>query len=216
MRRSITPISNAPPRTVPVGNADPESNHEDDDDDENTYHPYPITHLNNDHIYPDNLENHSDNDSAPDPLNSKSSLSTTSLGVPTSSSSQVTKNHPTPTPTTSYTPYNGRSTETGTSADQRERKRLAAYRCRLKTRAAAKRLEREEQAAAEERSQLEACVAQLREEVYDLRSTLLLHADCDCALIRQYLGNAARLAMLHSDGSDVIGDIIGEVIDEGV
>jgi hypothetical protein len=208
LRQPVTPISNAPPPTFPVSNADLESDLEDDD--ETPYHPSPIAHAYNDHIYAEDLENHSDNDPASDPLNSKSSLSTTSLGVPTSSPSQVTKNHPTPSPTTSYTPYNCRSTETGTSADQRERKRLAAYRCRLKTRAAAKRLEREEQAAAEHRSQLEAYVAQLREEVYDLRSTLLLHADCDCALIRQYLGNAARLAVLHTGSSDVIGDVVGE------
>lgn len=208
LRRQITPISNVPPPTVPASNADLESDYEDDD--ETTYHLNRTAHAHNDHIYPNDLEDDSDSDSAPDPLNSKSSLFATSPGVPTSSSSQATKNRPTPTPITNYTPYNGKSTETSTSADQRERKRLAAYRCRLKTREAAKRLEREEQAAAEHRSQLEACVAQLREEVYDLRSTLLLHADCDCALIRQYLGNAARLAVLHSGGGEVVGEVIGE------
>lgn len=204
LRRPITPKSNSPPPKGTASNADPESTHEGNDD--TIRHQISITPTNNDHIYPDDFENHSDHDSALDHPNTESSLFTTSLGVPTSSSSRATSNHSIHTTATSYTPYSGRSTKIGTAADQRERNRLAAYRCRLKTRAAAKRLEREEQSAAERRSQLEACVAQLRDEVYDLRSSLLLHADCDCVLIRQYLGNEARLAVLRSGGGEVMGE----------
>lgn len=76
--------------------------------------------------------------------------------------------------------------------DQRARNRVAANKCRLKTKAAVTRLEEEERAASERHAELSRAVAGLKDEVYVLRNQLLMHTDCDCTMIHKYLANTAR------------------------
>ena len=78
------------------------------------------------------------------------------------------------------------------AASQRERNRLAATKCRLKTKAAVQLLEAESFAASRQRASLLAEARSLWDEVLRLRSQLLYHHDCNCALINTYLQNAAR------------------------
>lgn len=44
----------------------------------------------------------------------------------------------------------------------------------------------------EEREELEETVSLLKHEVFTLKEELLRHADCDCAMIRQYLALEAN------------------------
>lgn len=76
--------------------------------------------------------------------------------------------------------------------DQRARNRVAANKCRLKTKAAVTRLEEEERAASERHAELSRTVAGLKDEIYVLRNQLLMHTDCDCIMIQKYLANTAR------------------------
>ncbi|TPX14754.1 uncharacterized protein E0L32_005149 [Thyridium curvatum] len=75
---------------------------------------------------------------------------------------------------------------------QRARNRLATSRCRAKAKAAHSKLEEHSRAAAEHHDGLVASVAQLRDQVLDLKSELLRHVDCGCPLIQAYIKNAAR------------------------
>lgn len=75
---------------------------------------------------------------------------------------------------------------------QRARNRLATSRCRAKAKAAHSKLEEHSRTAAEHHDGLVASVAQLRDQVLDLKSELLRHADCGCPLIQAYIKNAAR------------------------
>jgi hypothetical protein len=76
--------------------------------------------------------------------------------------------------------------------DQKARNRQAATKCRLKTKAAITRLEEEEQTASERHAALAELAGSLKDEVYMLRNQLLLHTNCQCTLIRQYLENTAK------------------------
>jgi hypothetical protein len=98
--------------------------------------------------------------------------------------------HPDPDPDPDPTPKPRRVSSSAT--DQKSRNRVAASKCRLKTKAAISRLETEERAASEQNATLAAAVARLREETYVLRSQLLMHTDCRCKLIQQFLCNRAK------------------------
>ncbi|KAJ4415495.1 hypothetical protein N0V82_007297 [Gnomoniopsis sp. IMI 355080] len=78
------------------------------------------------------------------------------------------------------------------SKSQRLRSRGAAIKCREKTKAAMAQLEATERAASLEHMELSKTVADLREEVLALKNQLLLHGNCNCDVIQQYLRNAAR------------------------
>jgi hypothetical protein len=79
---------------------------------------------------------------------------------------------------------------------------VAATKCRLKTKAAIARLEVEERAASERNAALGGTLAGLREEALVLRSQLLMHSDCGCTLIQQYLANRARRLAASAGGGE--------------
>lgn len=80
----------------------------------------------------------------------------------------------------------------GIQGSQRQRSRQAATKCRQKTKAAIAQLEATERAMTLEHMELSKTVSELRREVLILKNELLLHSDCDCDFIQQYLKDAAR------------------------
>lgn len=76
--------------------------------------------------------------------------------------------------------------------DQKSRNRVAATKCRLKTKAATTALEEEEKVESERNYVLSDMVARLKEEYFMLRNQLLMHTNCKCTLIHQYLEKQAR------------------------
>jgi len=101
-----------------------------------------------------------------------------------SSSSAATTSQFSPSPPSSY-----RQAELGSS--QRARNRVAATKCRAKTKAAINHLEANSKLVSEQREVLSRRVAMLRDEVLALKTELLKHSRFDCILIQQYLSNAA-------------------------
>lgn len=81
---------------------------------------------------------------------------------------------------------------THSTALQRQRNRAAATKCRAKSKVAVAELEAMERAMSTEHMELSATVMDLREEVLTLKNQLLLHGNCNCEHIQQYLTNAAR------------------------
>ncbi|KAJ4387482.1 hypothetical protein N0V93_008074 [Gnomoniopsis smithogilvyi] len=79
-----------------------------------------------------------------------------------------------------------------TQGTQLQRNRRAAVKCREKTKAAMAQLEATERAVSLQHMELSKTVADLRGEVLALKNQLLLHGNCDCDAIQQYLRNAAR------------------------
>ncbi|KAK1974501.1 hypothetical protein LZ30DRAFT_560791, partial [Colletotrichum cereale] len=69
--------------------------------------------------------------------------------------------------------------------------RAAAKRCREKTRQRELDLVAIDRHITEERVYLNACVATLKDEVLDLRNTILQHSDCDCEAIKRYISKTA-------------------------
>jgi hypothetical protein len=76
--------------------------------------------------------------------------------------------------------------------DQKSRNRVAATKCRLKTKAATTALEEEEKVESERNYVLSDMAARLREEYFILRNQLLMHTNCKCTLIHQYLEKQAK------------------------
>lgn len=77
-------------------------------------------------------------------------------------------------------------------ATQRARNRVAANKFRKKSKAAVAELEAVERALGARHEQLSMMVRDLREEVLGLKNELLMHGNCGCAMIHQYLSNTAR------------------------
>lgn len=81
-------------------------------------------------------------------------------------------------------------------ATQRARNRVAANKFRKKSKAAVAELEAVERGLSTQHEQLSMMVRDLREEVLGLKNELLMHGNCDCAMIHQYLSNtASRLSL---------------------
>ncbi|KAK7747863.1 hypothetical protein SLS53_001113 [Cytospora paraplurivora] len=76
--------------------------------------------------------------------------------------------------------------------DLRARNRRAATKCRAKAKAAVAELEATEREMESKHQQLSAQAARLQDEVLALKNELLLHGNCDCEPIQQYLTNAAK------------------------
>jgi hypothetical protein len=112
---------------------------------------------------------------------------------------------PTASPKTSSTSSVSRSAD---DTCQRERNRIAATKCRLKTKAATTQLTSDEHIVSQRHRLLVDQAASLREEVLHLKNLLLQHAHCDCVLIQQYLMNSARIiSKCHQvDGYEHIND----------
>lgn len=88
--------------------------------------------------------------------------------------------------------HNNRGLKYGNKPDQRERNRIAAAKCRVRSKAAVKHLEIHERAISDSHNKLVAERDELRTHVLDLRELLLQHSNCDCELVRTYIQNAAR------------------------
>lgn len=66
-------------------------------------------------------------------------------------------------------------------------------------------LETTERALAARHEQLSMMVQGLREEVLGLKNELLMHGNCDCAMIHQYLSNTASRLSMGSRAADSRG-----------
>lgn len=75
---------------------------------------------------------------------------------------------------------------------QRERNRLAAHKCRQKSKLNAEDLQQKERELAEQHRCLTEHVQFLRNEVLDLKNEVLRHGTCDCELIGEYIARAAQ------------------------
>ncbi|KAH8676289.1 hypothetical protein BX600DRAFT_508454 [Xylariales sp. PMI_506] len=74
----------------------------------------------------------------------------------------------------------------------REKNRLAASKCREKSKKYIDELQERERELAAQQQSLAACAAGLREEVLALKHEIFRHGDCDCEFIQKYLLSAAR------------------------
>lgn len=74
----------------------------------------------------------------------------------------------------------------------RERNRLAASRCREKSKQYMTELRWKEREQAQRKEMLASHVCALKEEVLALKTEILKHAYCDCDHIQNYLASAAR------------------------
>jgi len=75
---------------------------------------------------------------------------------------------------------------------QRERNRLAAHKCRQKSKLNAEDLQQKERELAEQHRCLSEHVQFLRNEVLNLKNEVLRHGTCDCELISEYIARAAQ------------------------
>ncbi|KAI0863236.1 hypothetical protein F4860DRAFT_512055 [Xylaria cubensis] len=75
---------------------------------------------------------------------------------------------------------------------QREKNRVAARKCRQKTKQNVAGLQRREKELGQQNKVLVSCVRSLREEVLDLKTEILKHSNCDNIIIQKYIANAAR------------------------
>lgn len=74
----------------------------------------------------------------------------------------------------------------------REKNRLAASKCREKSKKYVDELRDKERELAAQRASLSAHAAVLKEEVLYLKNEVLRHGDCNCDFIQKYLATAAR------------------------
>ncbi|KAK6843558.1 bZIP transcription factor [Apiospora arundinis] len=74
----------------------------------------------------------------------------------------------------------------------REKNRLAASKCREKSKKYVDELRERERELAAQRASLSQHAASLREEVLWLKNEILRHGDCNCEFIQNYLATAAR------------------------
>ncbi|KAF7552422.1 hypothetical protein G7046_g7414 [Stylonectria norvegica] len=87
--------------------------------------------------------------------------------------------------------------EEGSSKDPRrrrilERNRIAATKCRLRKRDEASALAASEEAMQARNRYLSSCFDSLSAEIYQLKTELLRHTDCNCVLIQKYISNEAK------------------------
>lgn len=80
----------------------------------------------------------------------------------------------------------------GFSKRVQERNRVASNKFRTKKREDAKKLKTDEEDMERVNRDLSSCVADLTQEVYQLKMRLLQHTDCDCALIQNYIASEAQ------------------------
>ncbi|KAK3384839.1 hypothetical protein B0H63DRAFT_448942 [Podospora didyma] len=77
-------------------------------------------------------------------------------------------------------------------AGSRARNRIAANKCRAKTKANVSRLEEEETHARSKQAELIGTLTELKEEAYNLKEQLFKHVNCNCTMIQEYLHVSAR------------------------
>jgi len=88
---------------------------------------------------------------------------------------------------------------------QRERNRMAATKCRAKTKAAVTQLEIVERDASDRREVLNSEAAALRSEVLFLRNMVLEHHSCRCVDKQNYIRNASELLGRHGEHNPIWG-----------
>ncbi|KAF9773054.1 hypothetical protein IL306_009184 [Fusarium sp. DS 682] len=76
-----------------------------------------------------------------------------------------------------------------------ERNRLAATKCRHRKRDEALALASREERLADQHRKLSSHFNDLKEELYQLKTEVLRHSDCECAPIQQYIANEAQRAV---------------------
>lgn len=74
----------------------------------------------------------------------------------------------------------------------RERNRIAAQKCRQKSKHYIEELQQQERELAQENSFLTAHAGHLKNEVLYLRNEILNHGTCDCELIQNYIAETAK------------------------
>ncbi|KAH7169801.1 uncharacterized protein B0J16DRAFT_351571 [Fusarium flagelliforme] len=80
----------------------------------------------------------------------------------------------------------------GYTCRDKERNRVASNKLRAKKRENAKKLKSEAEDMERINRHLSSCVADLTLEVYDLKTRLLQHTDCDCSRIQKYIVDEAH------------------------
>jgi len=110
-------------------------------------------------------------------------------------------------------PHTGKQSNTSSSRrlsqpEAKARNRLAATKCRLKSKAMVEQLAALEAEGSETNRSLHATAAALRDQVYELHNMLLQHVDCGCELIQAYLVKRAR--MLAAEAAGLEGDVAVE------
>lgn len=83
-------------------------------------------------------------------------------------------------------------TSAASPSDQRNRNRIAANKCRIKTKAAIAELEATEREESLKHEQLSITLRSLQADVFALKSQILLHGICGDKLIQDYLNESAR------------------------
>ncbi|QKD57391.2 uncharacterized protein FOBCDRAFT_241935 [Fusarium oxysporum Fo47] len=73
-----------------------------------------------------------------------------------------------------------------------ERNRIMATKCRIRKRDEASALACREEAMKDQNRYLTACFDTLTDEIYHLKTQLLLHTNCNCVLIQNYIANEAQ------------------------
>lgn len=84
------------------------------------------------------------------------------------------------------------ATATAKSPRSREANRLAAAKCRTKSRKKNSKLQERERCLVLENRRLVSCAQQLRDEVLNLKNEILSHSECDSDVIKAYIDSAAR------------------------
>lgn len=112
-------------------------------------------------------------------------------------------------PTTTITATDQSIGATSSRSSKRARNRLAATKCRAKTKSAITKLEADERALSSRHELLTEEKAQLRDEIYVLKEMLLAHSGCNCILIREYLANTARSVVEPRADGAVFGPGLG-------
>ncbi|KAJ9155161.1 hypothetical protein NKR23_g1916 [Pleurostoma richardsiae] len=129
------------------------------------------------------LSNNSSNNHQPQPRRFGSGSSSTGSAVSSTPSDKATEGASDPV---------GSVVETGSKKTrQLESNRRAARKCRQKIKNQEHDLEIREREAQQLNVQLHAQATALKEEVLSLKNEILSHSGCDCALIQQYISDAA-------------------------
>ena len=76
-----------------------------------------------------------------------------------------------------------------------QRNRLAASKCRKKSKEKNEIMLEQEKELEQKHQLLKSCVDSLRDEVLDLREELLKHAHCDCEPIQHHIAKSIRAVM---------------------
>lgn len=74
----------------------------------------------------------------------------------------------------------------------RERNRIAAHKCRQKTKQSVQELQQQERDLAEQNKFLNAHVDHLKEEVLGLKNQILNHGNCEDEIIQNYITESAK------------------------